>query len=67
MDIISLKLLLGKEKNRVVFAEYDKDFIDILFSFLTLPMGTIARLLDKQSSVGCMDKLYKSESRYRAF
>ena len=46
MDIISLKLLLGKEKNRVVFAESDKDFIDILFSFLTLPMGTIARLLD---------------------
>lgn len=55
-----LKLLVEKEKKRVVFAEADKDFVDILFSFLTLPMGTITRLLGKQTSLGCMDKLYES-------
>ena len=57
---ISLKLAIDKEKNQVLFAVSDKDFVDILFSFLTLPMGTIIRLADKKSGVGCMDNLYKS-------
>ena len=57
---ISLKLAIDKEKNQVIFAESDKDFVDILFSFLTLPMGTIIRLANKKSGVGCMDDLYKS-------
>ena len=60
MATVSLKLLVDTEKNRVVFAESEKDFVDILFSFLTLPMGTIIRVLDKRSSVECMDKLYES-------
>ncbi|XP_038980138.1 uncharacterized protein LOC103710638 [Phoenix dactylifera] len=57
---LSLKLLVDEEKNRVVFAESDKDFVDILLSFLTLPIGTIVRLLGKKSSLGAMDCLYKS-------
>ncbi|KAF9618783.1 hypothetical protein IFM89_002651 [Coptis chinensis] len=57
---ISIKLLVDKEKNRVVFAEADKDFVDILFSFLTLPIGTIVSLADKKSNLGCMDSLYQS-------
>nr|XP_010920704.1 uncharacterized protein LOC105044482 [Elaeis guineensis] len=57
---LSLKLLVDKEKSRVVFAESDKDFVDILFSFLTLPIGTIVRLLGKKSSLGAMDRLYES-------
>lgn len=42
---IPVKVVIDKEKKRVVFAEADGDFADILFSFLTLPMGTIVRLL----------------------
>lgn len=60
MATFSLKLLVDKEKNRVVFAESEKELVDILFSFLTLPIGTIIRVLGKQSSLGCMDKLYES-------
>ncbi|RVW35753.1 hypothetical protein CK203_082499 [Vitis vinifera] len=30
---IKLKLAVDKERNRVLFAESDKDFVDILFSF----------------------------------
>uniref|UniRef100_A0A8R7P5C1 Uncharacterized protein n=1 Tax=Triticum urartu TaxID=4572 RepID=A0A8R7P5C1_TRIUA len=45
---------------RVLFAESDKDFVDILFSFLTLPLGTIVRLFNKQSQIGCLDELYRS-------
>lgn len=63
----SLKLLIDEEKNRVVLAETGKDFVDVLCSLLTLPMGTIVRLLEKhqnpQSSiVGCFHNLYKSVS-----
>ncbi|WJZ88121.1 hypothetical protein VitviT2T_007451 [Vitis vinifera] len=54
---ISLKIAIDKEKNQVLFAESDIDFVDVLFSFLTLPMGTILRLADKKSGVGCMDYL----------
>lgn len=55
--------MIEKKKNQVVFAESDKDFIDLLFSFLTLPVGTIIRLLEDKSPptvIGCMNSLYKS-------
>lgn len=60
-----LKLLVNKDTNKVLFAEAGKDFVDVLFSFLTLPLGTIARLVEKKSSmgpvsVGCLNKLYGS-------
>ncbi|CAA0381802.1 unnamed protein product [Arabidopsis thaliana] len=61
----SLRLLIDEEKNRVILAEAGKNFVDVLCSLLTLPMGTIVRLLEKhqnpQSSVvGCLHNLYKS-------
>ncbi|KAF9618775.1 hypothetical protein IFM89_002643, partial [Coptis chinensis] len=57
---ISIKLLVDKEKNKVLFAESNKDFADVLFSFLTIPIGTIVRLAEKQSKLGCIDALYQS-------
>ncbi|KAJ6818795.1 uncharacterized protein M6B38_131620 [Iris pallida] len=57
---ITVKLLVDKERSRVVYAEADKDFLDILFSFLTLPLSTIVKILNKQSTLGCMDNLYES-------
>lgn len=57
---VAVKLFIDKEKRKVLFAESDKDFVDILFSFLRLPLGTIVSLFDKQSQVGCLDELYKS-------
>jgi hypothetical protein len=41
MATISLKASVDKKSNRVVFVESDEFFVDILFSFLTMPMGTI--------------------------
>ncbi|XP_056860116.1 uncharacterized protein LOC108841144 [Raphanus sativus] len=63
----SLRLLIDEEKNKVVLAEAGKDFVDVLCSILTLPMGTIVRLLEKHQTpqspiVGCFHKLYKSVS-----
>lgn len=60
---VSLRGLVDKKKNKIVFVESDKDFIDILFSFLTMPMGTIIRLIRKQppsSGLGCLKNLYES-------
>ncbi|XP_062091828.1 uncharacterized protein LOC133797792 [Humulus lupulus] len=58
---IILKLVIDKNRKQVVFVECDNEFVDVLLSFLTLPMGTIIRVADnKKSGIGSMDKLYKS-------
>ncbi|XP_028215195.1 uncharacterized protein LOC114397329 [Glycine soja] len=53
---LPLKVLVDKETNKVLFAEAGKDFVDVLLSFLTLPMGTIARLVAKDSNWDCVRK-----------
>ncbi|KAK2655947.1 hypothetical protein Ddye_008999 [Dipteronia dyeriana] len=35
-----------------------KDFVDFLFYFISLPISTVVRLLNKKSEVGCLDDLY---------
>ncbi|KAK1588421.1 hypothetical protein Q3G72_023133 [Acer saccharum] len=63
VDCISLKALVDKENNRVIFAEADEDFVDVLLSFLTMPMGTIIKLIRSKPptlGIGCMNNLYKS-------
>ncbi|KAK1363152.1 hypothetical protein POM88_038713 [Heracleum sosnowskyi] len=61
---IPLKVVIDKERKRVVFAEANNDFVDVLFSFLTLPMGTIVRLLsthsDQHVNFGSFKNLNKS-------
>ncbi|XP_019450721.1 PREDICTED: uncharacterized protein LOC109352989 [Lupinus angustifolius] len=62
---LSLKLMVHKETNKVVFAEVGKDFVDVLISFLTLPLGTIARLVAKECDMGplkiaSLSSLYES-------
>lgn len=58
-ESISLKLLVDTRNNQVVFAESNKDFVDVLFSFMTIPIGTIIKLIGEQS-FGCMGNLYAS-------
>ncbi|XP_014492425.1 uncharacterized protein LOC106754870 isoform X1 [Vigna radiata var. radiata] len=43
---IPLKYWVDDKRNRVIVAEASGDFVDVLFSFLSLPLGTIIRLLD---------------------
>ncbi|PNX90985.1 hypothetical protein L195_g047114, partial [Trifolium pratense] len=66
-DNVSLKVMVDKVRNKVVYAEAGKDFVDVLFSFLTLPMGTIARLVATESNIeavkfGSISSLYQSVS-----
>ncbi|KAI8539912.1 hypothetical protein RHMOL_Rhmol09G0219700 [Rhododendron molle] len=59
-EVITLKLLVDTKNNRVLFADAGKDFIDFLFTLLSLPIGTIVRLLTAKSMVGCLGNLYDS-------
>ncbi|XWS75028.1 hypothetical protein CRYUN_Cryun01aG0049900 [Craigia yunnanensis] len=57
---LSLKLLIDNRVNRVLFAEAGKEFVDFLFNFLSLPVGTIIRLLKSANMVGSIGNLYQS-------
>ncbi|XP_059650149.1 uncharacterized protein LOC132295904 [Cornus florida] len=60
---ITLKVLVEKDKNRVVFVESNKDFVDVLFSFMTMPIGNIIRLAREHSieeNFGCLNNLNES-------
>ncbi|KAI8532068.1 hypothetical protein RHMOL_Rhmol11G0184700 [Rhododendron molle] len=64
---MSLKILVEKEKNRIVFVEANKDFVDVLFSFLTVPLGTIVRLTREhflKGEIGCLNNLYESLEKF---
>ncbi|CAL8999068.1 unnamed protein product, partial [Prunus brigantina] len=64
---IELKVLVDKGSNKVIFIEPDNDFVDVLFSLLTIPMGTIIRLARKHSdavAIGCMNNLYASVENF---
>ncbi|KAF6174958.1 hypothetical protein GIB67_026446 [Kingdonia uniflora] len=66
---IKLKVLVDREHNRVVFTESQKDFDDILLSFLTLPVGTIIRHLRKHPQplrIGCLNALYEGMKNLKA-
>ena len=39
---VHMKVFMDKRKEKLIFAQADEDFVDILLSFLTLPLGTIA-------------------------
>lgn len=57
---LSLKLLVDKNANKVLFAEAGKDFVDFLFNLLSLPVGTVIRLITNATMVGCIGNLYQS-------
>ena len=57
---VKVKLLINKSNRRVLCLEAKEDFMNLVLSFLTLPLGSIIRLLRGHSSLGCVDNLYKS-------
>ncbi|KAK8965137.1 hypothetical protein KSP40_PGU019808 [Platanthera guangdongensis] len=57
---IEVTFLIDRVQKRSVYVEAGGDFVDVLFSFLTLPLGAIVRLLKKNSGLGSLDSLYES-------
>jgi hypothetical protein len=48
---------------RVLYAEASKDVVDFLFSLLTLPVGTVVKILGNDAMVGSIGNLYGSQAR----
>ncbi|XP_009761816.1 uncharacterized protein LOC107790812 isoform X2 [Nicotiana tabacum] len=56
---VSLKLIVSKSKQKVLYAEAGVKLVDFLFSFLAFPLGAVVKLLGGNSRLGCIDNLYK--------
>lgn len=63
---MNVKLWFSKSTNRVICIEAKEDFVDFLFSFLTIPLGSINKLLRGNSCIGSIDNLYKSVEQLSA-
>ncbi|XP_042067495.1 uncharacterized protein LOC121810840 [Salvia splendens] len=65
---LSLNVFIDKLKTKVLFAEANSDFINVLLSFITLPLGKIVTILqnhngsDEAASIGSLTNLYKGLS-----
>ncbi|XP_017982422.1 PREDICTED: uncharacterized protein LOC18590565 [Theobroma cacao] len=57
---IFVKLMVSQSKNRVCCAEASEDFIDLLFSFLPIPLGFIVKEMQGDTSKGNIYNLYDS-------
>ena len=57
---ITVKLMVSKSKKKVCYAEAKKDFVNLLFSFLTVPLGHVVKQNHNGSLSGCIVHLYKS-------
>lgn len=56
----SLNLLVDPKGHRVLFAEAEKDFVDFLLSLLSMPLGTITKLLSSEAMIGSIGNIYHS-------
>ncbi|KAL8474332.1 hypothetical protein ACS0TY_030971 [Phlomoides rotata] len=61
---LPLRVMVNKEKTKVLFAEADSNSISVLLSFLTLPLGRIVKILEKHYAdnppvFGSLTSLYK--------
>ncbi|KAJ3702132.1 hypothetical protein LUZ61_005837 [Rhynchospora tenuis] len=57
---LKLKLFIEEKTQKVLFAEAGNDVVDLLFSLLSLPIGSVIKLLTKESMVGCLGTTYNS-------
>ncbi|KAL8257589.1 hypothetical protein R6Q59_029630 [Mikania micrantha] len=63
---MSLKLLVDKKGQRVLFAEAPKEFVDFLFHIFSVPLGTLVEFLGSKQMVGCLGKLKDSIQNFHA-
>jgi hypothetical protein len=58
-DTIRIKLAVDRSRNRVLFADAGFVFVDVLLSFLTLPLSAL-QFCAGESSPGCLSSLRES-------
>lgn len=57
---IKVKLVIRKTDGKILYAQGGHDFADFLISFLTFPLGGVARMFGGNFALGCIDDLYDS-------
>jgi len=57
---IDLNLVIRNSDKKVLYAQGNQDFVNLLLSFLTFPLGAITRILGDYSSCGSIGTLYNS-------
>src|SRR5262249_18452542 len=57
---ICVKLILSKSKKMICYAEVGENFVDLLFSFLAIPLGYMVKEMKGEPSKGCTNNLYES-------
>jgi hypothetical protein len=55
-----VELVIRKSDGKILFAQGEQDFANLLLSFLAFPLGGIVRKFGGNSSIGSIDGLYKS-------
>nr|XP_043638483.1 uncharacterized protein LOC122609508 [Erigeron canadensis] len=65
-SLVKVNVFIDKNRQKVMFAEAQEDFVEIVFSFMTLPLGTIARASSnlrggsQDIKLGSLTSLYQS-------
>ncbi|KAK3031359.1 hypothetical protein RJ639_036067 [Escallonia herrerae] len=59
---MTVKVMVQKSNKKALFAQVEEDFVDFLFSFLTIPLGSVVYLLGGKCSLWSINNLYKSIS-----
>lgn len=57
---MTLKISLDKKTNKLLFAQATGEFVEFLFSFLTLPLGGVEYLSGGKTRLDNIDNLYRS-------
>ncbi|KAE8798816.1 Polyubiquitin [Hordeum vulgare] len=65
MASIKINLVVDRSRNHVLFADTGFDFVDVLLTFLTLPLSTIQSCSAGATSPGCLSNLCDSVDRLR--
>ncbi|WCJ20389.1 hypothetical protein M5689_002624 [Euphorbia peplus] len=58
---IGVKLFISKSKKMVCFAEVGEDFVDLVYTFLIIPLGHVLKQMKSGPILdACVDNLYRS-------
>ncbi|XP_059650147.1 uncharacterized protein LOC132295901 [Cornus florida] len=57
---INLKIIIDKSNSRALYIEAKEDFVDLIGSFLTFPLGYVFEKFSCLSLRGCLGNLYKN-------
>lgn len=57
------RIKLALMGNKVLYAKAGEDFVDVMFSFLTFPLGALKKHLGSRFRIACLNNLYGSAER----